>query len=100
MMGVVCSMLAFPLAAQMNQGGMDMPGMSDEPMKSEIMIDPSMQQNMGLRTTRVTERTFGREFRVFAQIEPDTRLESTVATRVEGWVVDRGRRSRGRRPQS
>lgn len=51
-------------------------------------INPSYVQALGVRTTEVTHKTFGKKLRAFGEIVPSTRLEYSVNVRTKGWIVD------------
>jgi Cu(I)/Ag(I) efflux system membrane fusion protein len=51
-----------------------------------VTVSPEMIQSMGVRTAPVAKRSFGRRVRAFGTIEASTRLETVVASRVEGWL--------------
>ncbi|MEM9058504.1 MAG: efflux RND transporter periplasmic adaptor subunit, partial [Pseudomonadota bacterium] len=51
-----------------------------------VQVDAQMVQSMGVRTAAVALEKFGREVRAFGRITASPRLETVVASRVEGWV--------------
>ncbi len=53
-----------------------------------ISIAPEIVQKIGVRTERATVAEFGRRVRAFGRVAPSTRLETVVASRVEGWLED------------
>lgn len=70
----VCGMSLVPIERQPTTGG------------ASIQVDSQMLQTMGVRTAAASLRAFGREVRAFGRIVPSSRLETVVASRVEGWV--------------
>jgi Cu(I)/Ag(I) efflux system membrane fusion protein len=52
----------------------------------EVSVRPEIVQRIGVRTERAAVREVGRVVRAFGTVEASTRLESVVASRVEGWI--------------
>lgn len=53
-----------------------------------IAVAPQMLQTMGVRTAKVAPVKLGRQLRLFGTVQPDQRLESVAASRLEGWIKD------------
>ena len=51
-------------------------------------IDSSYVHVLGVKTSEVTHREFGKNIRSFGKIEPSTRLEHAVDVRTKGWIVN------------
>ena len=51
-----------------------------------VQVDAQMVQSIGVRTATVALEDFGREVRAFGRIAASPRLETVVASRVEGWI--------------
>jgi Cu(I)/Ag(I) efflux system membrane fusion protein/cobalt-zinc-cadmium efflux system membrane fusion protein len=49
-------------------------------------IDPSLVQNMGVRTALVTRRDLSRKVRAVGRVAYDERLVNHVHTKIQGWV--------------
>lgn len=54
----------------------------------QITISPETIQNMGVRTQAAERVRFGREVRSFGLVEVDTRLQTVISGRVDGWLED------------
>jgi len=67
-------------------------GMELVPVKSApsqnatVSVSPEMIQTMGIRTTIVGTSDFSQSLRAYGTVEPNTRLESMAASRLEGWI--------------
>lgn len=67
--------------------GMDyIPVYADADRGPIVTVAPEMIQNMGVRTAPASEVVFGRQIRAFGTVAPSPRLETVVASRVEGWI--------------
>lgn len=53
---------------------------------SSVAVSPEMIQTMGIRTTPVVLFDFNTSLRSYGTVEPNTRLESMSASRLEGWI--------------
>ncbi|MGJ8560334.1 MAG: efflux RND transporter periplasmic adaptor subunit [Litorimonas sp.] len=53
---------------------------------SGIVVSSDMIQTMGIRTTTVRKIIWDENLRVFGRVEPNARLRTSVASRLEGWV--------------
>lgn len=51
-----------------------------------IAIAPETIQTMGVRTAPVEMFNFGRTVRAYGAVEANTRLQTAIAARVEGWI--------------
>ncbi len=60
-----------------------------------IIVAPEMIQTMGVRTTPVTIKNFGKTLRAFGTIETNERLENATVSRLEGWIEDLRVRAEG-----
>jgi len=71
--------------------GMDLVPVYEEDTEAPqgaIKITPTYQQALGVKTTPVTRKEFGRNIRSFGEIVPSTRNELMFHMRSEGWIVD------------
>jgi Cu(I)/Ag(I) efflux system membrane fusion protein len=67
--------------------GMDLvPVMSETKGSSGVSVSPEMLQTMGIRTAVVSVSDLGQALRAYGTVEPNTRLESMAASRLEGWI--------------
>ena len=70
--------------------GMDLvpecPTASGPPPAGTVQIDPSMIQNIGVRTAVVETRDLGRTIRTVGRVAYDERRVAHVHTKVQGWV--------------
>lgn len=67
--------------------GMDLVPVSAGPKASSaISVSPEMLQTMGIRTAVVSVSDFTQSLRAYGTVEPNTRLESMAASRLEGWI--------------
>lgn len=71
----ICGMDLVPVAGNKTEKG-----------SASIAVASGMLQTMGVRTARVAIATFGRRVRAYGNVEPNTRLETVVASRLEGWI--------------
>ena len=55
--------------------------------KDALKISPTYVHALGIKTTEVTHKTFGRNIRAFGKIAPSTRLQRNIDVRTKGWVV-------------
>ena len=53
---------------------------------SAVSVSPEMIQTMGIRTALVGTSDFTQSLRAYGTVEPNTRLESMAASRLEGWI--------------
>ncbi|MGE0409001.1 MAG: efflux RND transporter periplasmic adaptor subunit [Amphiplicatus sp.] len=51
-----------------------------------ISVAPETIQTMGVQTAPITMANFGRTVRAYGAVEANTRLQSAISARVEGWV--------------
>ncbi|WP_416877275.1 efflux RND transporter periplasmic adaptor subunit [Litorimonas sp.] len=51
-----------------------------------IAVSPEMIQTMGIRTVKVGTFDLSSSLRAFGTVEPNTRLETMAASRLEGWI--------------
>jgi len=51
-----------------------------------VSVSPEMLQTMGIRTAVVSVSDFNQALRAYGTVEPNTRLESMAASRLEGWI--------------
>lgn len=61
---------------------------NSESQREGFHIDPTYIQILGVKTTEVRSHKFGRNIRAFGKISPNTRLETAVDVRTDGWIVD------------
>ena len=61
----------------------------------EIAVAPEMIQTMGVRTAPAEHVPFRRTVRAFGNVDTDERLETVVASRLEGWIEDLTVRAEG-----
>lgn len=67
--------------------GMDLvPVTSDAKGGSGVSVSPEMLQTMGIRTAVVSVSDFNQSLRAYGTVEPNARLESMAASRLEGWI--------------
>lgn len=67
--------------------GMDLvPVTTEAKGSSGISVSPEMLQTMGIRTAVVSVSDFNQALRAYGTVEPNTRLESMAASRLEGWI--------------
>ena len=67
--------------------GMDLVPVSTEAKGSSgVSVSPEMLQTMGIRTAVVSVSDFNQALRAYGTVEPNTRLESMAASRLEGWI--------------
>ena len=67
--------------------GMDLVPISTEAKGSSgVSVSPEMLQTMGIRTAVVSVSDFNQALRAYGTVEPNTRLESMAASRLEGWI--------------
>lgn len=67
--------------------GMDyIPVYENEGQSGGVVVSPEMIQTMGIKTTIVGVSDFTQNIRAYGTIEPNTRLESMAASRLEGWI--------------
>lgn len=68
--------------------GMDLVPVTQSGSKtgSGIVVSSDMIQTMGIRTTTAQKVVWDESLRVFGQVEPNGRLRTSVASRLEGWV--------------
>ncbi|WP_017930862.1 efflux RND transporter periplasmic adaptor subunit [Robiginitomaculum antarcticum] len=67
--------------------GMDyIPVYENEGQGSGVAVSPEMIQTMGIRTVTVNTEDVSRDIRAYGTVEPNTRLESMSASRLEGWI--------------
>jgi len=67
--------------------GMDLVPVSAEAKGSSgVSVSPEMLQTMGIRTAVVSVSDFNQSLRAYGTVEPNTRLESMAASRLEGWI--------------
>ena len=62
------------------------PKYADERATGEILIDPRMVQNLGMRTAPVTRGRFWQRVDTVGEVTLDERRIVSVETRTEGWV--------------
>ncbi len=70
----ICGMDLVPLSAEARSAG------------GAISVPAEMIQTMGVRVRPVEVVDFGRRVRAFGSVEASTRLQTVVASRVEGWI--------------
>ena len=76
--------------------GMDLVPISTEAKGSSgVSVSPEMLQTMGIRTAVVSVSDFKQSLRAYGTVEPNTRLESMAASRLEGWISDLTVRAEG-----
>ena len=67
--------------------GMDLvPVTSKATQDNAVSVSSDMIQTMGIRTSPVTNYDFNTSLRAYGTVEPNTRLESMAASRLEGWI--------------
>lgn len=76
--------------------GMDLVPVSDgAAAASGVSVSPNMIQTMGIRTTPVGRYDFNTSLRSYGTVEPNTRLASMAASRLEGWISGLSVRAEG-----
>jgi len=66
--------------------GMDLVPAKGAPTQDKaVAVSPEMIQTMGIRTALVGTSDFTQSLRAYGTVEPNTRLESMAASRLEGW---------------
>lgn len=76
--------------------GMDyIPVYSNEGSTGGVVVSPEMIQTMGIRTVPVSRSNFGGNIRAYGEVQPNTRLQSVSASRIEGWVENLAVRAEG-----
>jgi Cu(I)/Ag(I) efflux system membrane fusion protein len=68
--------------------GMDYIPVYENEVADVVTIAPEIVQNMGVRTAPVEMIVFGRTVRAFGAVAENTRLQSVIAVRAEGWIED------------
>lgn len=58
----------------------------NEVQSGGIAVSPEMIQTMGIRTVNVSVSDFNQSLRAYGNVEPNTRLETMSASRLEGWM--------------
>ena len=67
--------------------GMDLVPVKGAPSQDNaVSVSPEMIQTMGIRTALVGTSDFTQSLRAYGTVEPNTRLESMAASRLEGWI--------------
>lgn len=67
--------------------GMDLVPVKGAPSQDNaVSVSPEMIQTMGIRTAVVGTSDFTQSLRAYGTVEPNTRLESMAASRLEGWI--------------
>lgn len=67
--------------------GMDLvPVKGGTSQDASVSVSPEMIQTMGIRTAVVSVSDFSQNLRAYGTVEPNTRLESMSASRLEGWI--------------
>ncbi len=68
--------------------GMALVELDKEPsaVAGSVQVASQTLQTMGVRTAHAALKPFGRDVRAFGRIVPSPRLETVVASRVEGWI--------------
>ena len=67
--------------------GMDLVPAKGAPTQDKaVAVSPEMIQTMGIRTALVGTSDFTQSLRAYGTVEPNTRLESMAASRLEGWI--------------
>ena len=66
--------------------GMDLVPVEVEPSQATVRIDPSMVQNMNIKTEAVTRRNLSRSIRTVGYLEYDQQSMVTVTPKYRGWV--------------
>lgn len=79
----ICGMDLVPL-----ESGGGSSSMEEEGAVRSISISPETIQNMGVRIKPAETVRFGRKFRAYGLVDVDTRLQTVVTGRVEGWLED------------
>lgn len=79
----ICGMDLVPL-----ESGGGSSSMEEEGAVRSISIAPETIQNMGVRIKPAEYVRFGRKFRAYGLVDVDTRLQTVVTGRVEGWLED------------
>ena len=86
-----CPMHPHYIATDPN-GGCPICGMDLVPVTTEakggsgVSVSPEMLQTMGIRTAGGSVSDFNQALRAYGTVEPNTRLESMAASRLEGWI--------------
>lgn len=58
----------------------------NEAQNGGVSVAPEMIQTMGIRTVSVGVSHFNQSLRAYGNVEPNTRLETMSASRLEGWI--------------
>jgi Cu(I)/Ag(I) efflux system membrane fusion protein len=93
-----CPICGMDLVALVAEGDSDTGAIA--PGTAVVSVAPEMVQSMGVRTASVVRRRLGRQVRAFGTVEPNTRLETVVASRVEGWLEELAVTAEGDRVQA
>lgn len=79
--------------------GMDLVSASSDASAAQgdgsIAVAPEMIQTMGIRTAPAEVMDFGKSVRAFGAVETNERLETVVASRLEGWIENLAVRAEG-----
>lgn len=76
--------------------GMDLVPVKSTPSQdTSVSVSPEMIQTMGIKTVIVSVSDLTQSLRAYGTVEPNTRLESMAASRLEGWIKDLSVRAEG-----
>lgn len=81
----ICGMELVPLKEKDSSAA---PAASTEAMPSDIVIEPRYLQALGVRTGFAEKKRFGRTIRAFGEVGANTRTETRITVRTDGWIVD------------
>lgn len=85
----ICGMDLVPVETDQpaaKPGAAQKSGSAETAGRSVVTIAPEIVQNMGVRTIPAEMTVFGRTIRAFGAISENTRLQTVVASRVDGWI--------------
>ena len=68
------------------ESGLPLPNSADSGTRRSVTISPETIQNIGVRVQAAETIRFGREVRSYGLIAVNSRLQSVVTGRVEGWI--------------
>ncbi len=81
-----CPVCGMPLVPMVEAAPEEAADMAQDP--SAIFIENTYRQALGVKTAPVALHEFGKSIHAYGHIAPSTRLETAVAVRTSGWVVD------------
>ena len=86
--GDTCPICGMDLVLKSKAGQESQAGERHKRHDNALKISPAYIQALGVQTTSVKRREFGREIRAFGEIVPSTRRAFKLDMRSAGWIVD------------